>query len=256
MESLYVGCLGHRGGLDAYFRDFNVMELGPEVCDMRPGTLTRWREAAPAEVQFVPPVAPGLVEAGFAGQAAEAAWKATLDYVERLGAGTVLLRTPARFRPTRQNRDALVAFFEGRLPAGLTVAWRADGLWEGQPDARDEICTALGFLPVVDPLRVDEEAEQPLPPGARFYWRIMGGQGMQGRLSDHDLDTLLELCADRQAGHVVFTAPQMRGEARRFAQLARATLLEDEDEALDEDQDDEEPDDDEAGAADRLDDGA
>ncbi|MCA9539162.1 MAG: hypothetical protein KC620_09775, partial [Myxococcales bacterium] len=60
------------------------------------------------------------------------------------------------------------------------------------------------------------------PEGPHFYWRLLGRRGMTGRFTDHELDTLLDLSADREGGHVVFTAATMLPDARRFAVLAGA----------------------------------
>lgn len=213
----HVACLGFRGARTRYFKDLNAWELTPQDLRAKPKTMKRWYAEAPSVSQFVPPVDPGLVEAGFEGPDAEAAWARTVTLAESLGAQYVILRTPASFRPSASHSKALTAFFTGR--PGPTPVWWAEGLWEGQQELRDEICEATGMIPVADPLAADEDT--PLPTvGDIFYWRVHGRLGMSGRLSDYDLDTLVDLCGDQErSGFVVFTLPAMLGDAKRFAEL-------------------------------------
>ncbi len=216
MNAFHVACVGYTGPRRRYWASLDTQELTERDLAARSGTLVRWRARAPATARFVPRVDPGLVAAGFRGPAAEQAWATTLAAAETLAADIVLLRTPATFRPTRENRAALAEFFAAARPAGLAVAWWAEGIWEGQPDDRDAVCAAGGLIAVADPL-ADEEDD--LPAGDRVYWRVRGGVGMGGRLSDHHLDRLLELAGARRGGDVVFVAPTMMNEARRFGQL-------------------------------------
>lgn len=223
MDWIRVGCAGFRGSPAKYWaQGLDVRELTPAESHARPRTLRRWREAAPPAARFVPTADPALARARFAGEEARASWARTLQAVEHLEADTVLLPTPADFRPTRENRAALLAFARSARPSGLRLAWRAEGLWETQPEDRDALCAEGDLIPVVDPLHVDEEAGETLPPGEHVYWRLLGGPGMGVRFSDDDLDRLLAACAGRAGGYVIFGAPQMLRDARRFRVLLAA----------------------------------
>ena len=218
MDTLHVGCSGFVGPRDRYWRFLDAWELGQKEERTTLKTLGRWRGTAPERARFVPRVCASVAAAGFAGEEAEAGWARTLACAERLGAGTVLLRTGSDFRPTSEHRAAMYGFFnvEGRLPEGLSVAWWAEGLWAY--DDHLELCTALQLTPAIDPLGLDDD-ETP-PPGAEVYWRMMGRKGLSGGFSDYDLDVLLGHLEGRTRGYVVFTTPQMMRDARHFAELA------------------------------------
>ncbi len=218
--SIHVGCVGYDGARARYWGPLDTLELSAAELDKpKLSTLQRWRREAPETGRFVVGASPGLAAAGFTGAAAEAAWAETLARVEALGASTVLLRTTAAFRPTAANRRNLVEFFERNGQPELELAWWAEGLWESAPEDRDALCAKAGLLPVVDPLAIDEDE---VPQGPRFYWRIFGRRGMQGRFSDYELDRLAAFAEGREGGSVVFTTGPMMRDARTFATLAQA----------------------------------
>jgi uncharacterized protein YecE (DUF72 family) len=234
MNSFRVACAGFRGPRGRYWRQgLDALELEPEAVRARPATLKSWRAGAPEYAAFLPVVDPDVAAARFEGEAADAGWRRTLAAAEGLQADTLLLHTRADFRPTRENRERLAAFLAAHPAPGLTVAWRAEGLWESQPEERDALCERLGILPVVDPLALERE-ETPLPAGARVFWRLLGSAGLGVRFSDYDLDHLLELCGEREGGYVVFGAPQMLRDARRLRSLLALQIGEAEEEAGDE----------------------
>lgn len=218
MDTLHVGCAGFVGPRDRYWRFLDAWELGEKEERTTLKTMGRWRGSAPERARFVPRVCASVADAGFDGEEAEAGWARTLACAERLGASTLLLRTGSHFRPTAEHRAAMYDFFnaEGRLPAGLQVAWWAEGLWAY--DDHLELCAALQLTPAIDPLGLEDD-EAP-PAGAAIYWRLMGRKGLSGSFSDYDLDVLMGHLEGRTRGYVVFTTPQMMRDARRFAALA------------------------------------
>jgi uncharacterized protein YecE (DUF72 family) len=236
MDRIRVACAGFRGPRSLYWKQgLDAAELEARAVEARPATLHKWLEGTPEGARYVPMVDARVAEARFAGEAADAGWARTVEVAKALGADTVLLHTRAGLRPTRENRDRLVEFFSAERLGGLYVAWRAEGLWESQPDARDEVCGPTGLIPVVDPLALERD-EEPIPEGDRIYWRMLGGTGMGTRFGDYDLDRLLELCSGRSAGYVVFAVPQMIRDARRFRSLL-ALEAEREEDDLDEEED-------------------
>ncbi len=216
MNSITTGCRIQTGPNRKYWKHFGVLEIDARVvATMKDGTADRWREAAPAGARFVP-----VVALSDFGAESTARWRRAMQIAARLGAETVLLHTSARFRPTAANRKALVRFISAERPAGIAVAWWADGLWEGQPEDRDALCAEADILPAIDPLGLDDDEEP--PPGERIYWRLMGRKGLVPRYTDYEITTLVDLIAERTAGHVIFTTPTMLPDARRFAGFAKA----------------------------------
>lgn len=221
MNTLHVGCAVQTGPHRKYWKDFDALEVEARiVATIKPATAARWRAEAPDRATFVPVTPPELAAGHFTGSALDA-WTRTLAVAEALAARTVLLHTSSAFRPTADNARRLAAFVAEHRPEGLTVAWWAEGLWEGAAEMRAALCAEAGLVAAVDPLGFDEDDDEPLPEGARVYWRLMGRKGLSSRYTDFELDTLLALADEREGGHIVFTAPTMHGDARRFARMLR-----------------------------------
>ncbi len=253
MKTLQVGCAVQTGPRRKYWKDFDALEVDARIVStIKSSTAARWRAEAPAHATFVPVTPPALAAGRFTGPALDA-WTRTLAVAEALGAGTVLLHTPSAFRPTADNAARLAAFVAEHRPEGIDIAWWAEGLWEGVPDMRAALCAKAGLIAAVDPLGHDEDDDEPLPEGARIYWRLMGRKGLSSRYTDFEIDTLLALADERESGHIVFTAPTMHGDAKRFSRTLRM-MRGDEGGAFDEDGD-RDDDDDEVGADDEAVDG-
>lgn len=220
MSRIRVACAGFKGHLSAYWRELDALELSDDQSRARGAAQTKWRAAAPADVRFVPRLAQEIAAVGFRGPVAEAWWTRGLAIAQRLGADTVLLRTAPDFRPTAENRHALIDFFANRRRPGVNVAWRAEGLWDGQPEERNAICAEAGLIPVVDPLGIEPELlEAELPAGEHVYWRLLGRPGGGTRFSESDLEQIIGLLEGRTSGYVVFGAGWMTGDARRLRAL-------------------------------------
>jgi len=216
MNSITTGCRIQTGPNRKYWKHFGVLEIDARVvATMKDGTAERWRSEAPEGARFVPVVAMPTFDAAGAER-----WRRAMHVAAALRADTVLLHTPAGFRPTAANRAGLARFIADERPDGITVAWWADGLWESQPDDRDALCAEVGMVPAIDPLSLDE-GDAP-PEGARIYWRLMGRKGLAPRYTDYEITTLLDLVGERASGHVVFTTPSMLPDARRFAGFVKA----------------------------------
>jgi uncharacterized protein YecE (DUF72 family) len=255
MSRIRVGCAGWTGRAAAYWKAFDVLELSEAQSSARAATHRRWRTRSPADIEIIPQLSPDAALAGFQGAVAARAWTDALATVERLGAQTLWVRTPPSFRPSRENRDALTAFFRQERPEGLDIAWRAEGLWDSQPEDRNALCERAGLLPIIDPLALDEEEledAEVFPQGPAVYWRLLGRPGGGTRFSESHFDLLVSLLEGRERGAVIFGAAVMAGDARRFRTLLQLAGQAVADEALDddaevdgEDADDFEPDDEE-----------
>jgi len=207
-----VACVTDRGVSPSYWKRFRCYEMSHSDLKAKPSSLRKWREAAPERAEFIARIDPQVALELFEGARAEELLRHALLRQEALQASALLLHTPADFRPSREHIDALRAFVQ-RFERPCPLVWRADGLWE-ESDTYFELCSELELIPVIDPLMWDEE--EPLPHG-RFYWRILGGQGLTPRVSEFELDRLLDLCDQAEAeGWIVFSSPRMEREASRF----------------------------------------
>lgn len=217
-----VGCTFVRMPAAKVARQLDCWEIpGHVLGTVKPRTMRRWRETLPAGFDIVAPVDPGVL----IGPDPDAAWGASMERADLLGAQTLLLQTPASFRPSVENRRLVIDRLTGRLSGARWLAWWAGGLWDGVPEERAALCDEAGIVPALDPLALDEDAGEVPPPGERFYWRLMGGAGMSTRFTDYDLDRVLMLAEDRTQGHVVFGSEHMFGPARRLRQMMMEDAL-------------------------------
>lgn len=241
MSTIRVGCAGFQGPASKYWSGLDLREL-PEgtLQRVKGSTLSRWGRDRPAGRSYALPADRAIVNHQFIGPEAEAGWARTVDAATRLGASVVIVHTDGSFRPSAESRAAFSSFFSGPgavRPEGCRVAWRAEGLWEGQPDLVRELCDAADVIPVIDPLALDAEERADLDPGTGpFFWRLLGRAGMGARLSDYDLDTLLEMVEEREEGFMMFGAITMLRQAKRLRAILGplGEVEEDDDEIFDE----------------------
>ena len=213
LEAPVVACATERGVPQSYWKRFSCYEMSNNDLNAKPATLRKWREGASEGARFIARVDPRLATLGFEGAEAEELWRHALLRQEALQAEVILLHTPSSYRPSSEAIAALRRFFS-TTPLPCTVAWRADGLWE-ESETYVELCEELGLIPAIDPLMWDED--EPMPRAERFYWRILGGQGLSPRVNELDLERLIDLADDLgTSGWVVFTSPQMERDAKRF----------------------------------------
>lgn len=234
VPEVVVSCSTGRGVTPSYWKHFSCYELSAQDVETRVARLRQWRETAPSQGIFVARIAPEVItemsspDRGIS-SSAEAEIARALSRVEALHSPLLLLHTPSKVRPSRQHEAGLRILRE-RLPTDLPLAWRADGLW-GESESHIELCQELGITPVIDPLMWDEEA--PLPQGALGYWRVMGGAGLSPRLSEYEVDKLLDLAdqwlTEAQSRETVFNLPRLwvhftAVQMERVAQRWRETM--------------------------------
>ncbi|MEE2785804.1 MAG: DUF72 domain-containing protein [Myxococcota bacterium] len=202
----------------AYWSMFTVRELSPQFIETaKPKTLINLRKRTPAHGRFVVPILPDIVSHHFTGDQVDISWAKVLRAADILETDQCLLRTPADFRPTQANRDALIRFLNTRCATQVKVAWWAEGLWPSQPDAQLEIKAASSVTIVEDPFSLDDD--EALMESAGFYWRVMGGRGMRRGLNDDELEQLMDESDDRAQGTIIFAGPAVQGDAQRFHRL-------------------------------------
>lgn len=222
---LSVSCATDRGIYDGYWKALEHYELSHQDLATKVKRLRTWREQAPSHAQFTARINPAVLSQMFSDDRgissfSEAEIAKTLARVEALNASLILLHTPSSIRPSAEHEKAVLKLKE-RLPEDLPLAWRADGLWS-ESEAFYDLCAEQDIIPVIDPLMWEED--EPLPQGNFAYWKIMGGQGLSVRLSEYDLDKLIDLAEqwfmdkEEQKHHlwVNFTSPKMLSLARRW----------------------------------------
>ena len=229
-----ISCVTGRGVYSDYWKHLNCYELSHQELSSRVSRLRQWKAESPSNADWVARIDPVVISEMFSDERgissiSEAAIARALSRVDALDAPLLLLHTPSSIRPSSEHERAVIMLRE-RLPAHLPLVWRADGLW-GDSEHYFDLCASQHITPVIDPLMWDEDLS--LPSGSLGYWKVMGGAGLSPRLSEYDLDKLLDL-ADQwlslaelnasaeatQGGHtglwVNFTSSKMYSAARRW----------------------------------------
>lgn len=194
-----------RGKLKSYAERYDLLEVRPVDTPLPPASkLERWRGQVPPSFAFSVVLPQAVGELG-RGADFEAALRQALDAAKALQARCLVLATPPGVRPTKANRERLVAI-ASRLPEhGHVVAWSPAGMWE----LEDVVATAhrAGLLAALD------AARDPLPPGPIAYTRIraLGQASLLGATSIERI--ALQLRGRREAFVVVDGAAAARVKA-------------------------------------------
>lgn len=235
LTPVHVSCATGRGVYPDYWRHLSCYELSSQELSTRVSRLRQWSVDAPQGSQWIARIEPEVISEMFSddrgiSSVSEAAIARSLSRVEALRAPLLLLHTPSSVRPSDSHERAVITLRE-RLPSELPLVWRADGLW-GDSEQYFDLCSSQNITPVIDPLMWDEDLS--LPSGSLGYWKVMGGAGLSPRLSEYDLDKLLDLAdqwtqlaelnqgdSSRAEGGlsglwVNFTSPKMFSAARRW----------------------------------------
>jgi len=231
---LKVGCCGFPGGMGAYFREWEVVEV-QQTFYKPPGaeTARRWREMAAPEFEFTikawqlithPATSPTYRRAGkLPGEPANYgffhptpevwhAWETTREVARALGCRVILFQCPASFAPTPENRDSLRRFF-AHLEREFTFAWEPRGSWS--PEEIGRLCRELELVHAVDPF-----LNAPVW-GEVVYFRLHGGPGYRHRYTDEELASLRDRVRGAR-GYVLFNNLTMVEDGQRFRQVLKA----------------------------------
>lgn len=231
---IMAGCCGFALAQAAYFQQFRCVEIDTTFYQLpQPGTVARWREAAPEGFQFAmkawqvithPASSPtykrtkidprDLPHCGGFGfnPTIRWAWDETFAVAKELGVFLVLFQSPASFRQTKENIGALRRFFERAKRDKFSLGWEPRGPWERETIG--DLCRELDLIHVVDPLVTD-----PAVTGKTRYYRLHGIGGRSHRYTDDEMAKLKRLCAGRSPAYCLFNNIGMVRDAQRFAKL-------------------------------------
>ncbi len=209
-----VGCCGFavRGGMKAYFQEFNLIELQSTFYKLpRMETARRWRSEAPDSFEFTlkafqvvthPSSSPTWRKAGLKVPPDTAsrygllrptdenlrAWDETAAIAEALRAPLVVVQCPPSFTYCARTREDMTEFFTQVTRCGFKVAWEPrNPSWT--PERVRAACDRLDLVHVVDPLREIAASGGPVR-----YYRLHGlGERLYSyRYSDADLRRLYD----------------------------------------------------------------
>jgi len=224
---------------DRYFRELSYLELSALfVGPLKPSSLAKWTEVPKGTIGLVAPFplthrkAPAgsklwkhdATSGDFrASEPGRATIAALLEAIEKVGARSVIFRSPESFSPSAANRDVLRAFFGEVVSAeliGVERVWLPGGLWEVRSAAKlaNELGVTLAFDPLVrepgEPPEIHEGLEV-----SGLYLRPEGGRaGMIRNERLEDLAALIESYEDLPVT-VSFASPERWNDARNLKKL-------------------------------------
>jgi uncharacterized protein YecE (DUF72 family) len=215
--SRFVACVTDRGVGKNYWQYFSCYELSEQDMMVSDKTLKKWRKHAPAHAKFIVRLDSALAKCEFKGEKAEQLWQKAIKQKEILQSELFFFHTPSSFRPSTENIENLRRFFKEHARDDFNIAWRADGLWE-DTDLYFELCQELSIVPVIDPIHWPEDEDMPF--GNIVYWRLMGRKGMSVRLSETDLENIMEWSDDASGEvYIILTSAKMNYQAKRWSAL-------------------------------------
>lgn len=249
MVMIKVGTCGWsaRGGREAYFEHFDVIELQETFYRLpREATVRRWRGQAPPGFEYTvkawqaithPPSSPTWRRSGLKipPQRAEMygyfrpteevyeAWRKVKGICEVLRAKICVFQTPPSFSFSEDNSRNVEQFFSTIDRGGLKLGWEPRGTWSQHPDELKGLLERLDVTHVVDPLR-----RSPVYAAGFAYFRLHGLGGREVnyryRYTDQDLEKLLRVVEARteEDVYVMFNnGPFMFISATSFKELLK-----------------------------------
>lgn len=228
---------------DRYFRELSYLELSALFAGpLKPGSLAKWTEVPKGTIGLVapfplthrkPPAGSKLwkhdaTSGDFrASEPGRATLAALLEAITKVGARSVIFRSPESFSPSAANRDVLRAFFGEVVSAeliGVERVWQPGGLWEVRSAAKlaNELGVTLAFDPLVrepgEPPEIHEGLEV-----SGLYLRPEGGRaGLIRNEKLEDLAALIESYEDLPVT-VSFASPERWNDARNLKKLLSET---------------------------------
>ena len=163
---------GLKGGHEAYFSEFGVVELQDTFNKLpKPETARHWKEEAPSGFEFTmkawqaithPSTSPtwrqgklpegnpehiGLLQPT---EENLKAWSETAEICKILGCKILVVQTPPKFDSTREHIQNVRSFFS-KVKRPCAVAWEPRGRWDNETIRG--MCNDLNLIHVVDPFR-------------------------------------------------------------------------------------------------------
>ncbi|MDQ3338229.1 MAG: DUF72 domain-containing protein [Myxococcota bacterium] len=145
-------------------------------------------------------------------------WRASLEAARILRANKILFQTPASFRPTPQNLQAMHRFFTRIDRGGMQLMFEPRGpAWT--PEIVRPLVGDLALVHVVDPF------VGPTTSTDLTYYRLHGITGNRHVYSREELHRLAAMVPDDRDAYVMFNNIPRVGDAERFKLLLEMKTL-------------------------------
>ncbi|MEM2094623.1 MAG: DUF72 domain-containing protein [Candidatus Bathyarchaeia archaeon] len=245
MVEFKIGCCGFPGGMESYFKRFNVAEVQTTFYNLpRVETVRKWRQKAPESFEFTvkawqglthPPGMPtwrrtriqvpadAISRYGMLRPTPEVfeAWERTRLVCEALKAKICLIQCPARFQASEENIDNMKKLLTRIERGNLTIAWEPRGeSWEEEQVRR--LCSELNLIPCIDPFKIS------IPPGQRIIYlrlhgRVNGGVRYRYTYTKQELEELYINIQTQspEIAYCLFNNITMRQDAEKLKQIIK-----------------------------------
>jgi uncharacterized protein YecE (DUF72 family) len=211
----HIGAKELRGGIDAYAKRFDLLEVVlHEAGDKRTistTTMRKWRKSVPPHFDFCVVVGPNVAKlkpCTALDQELEAAHAA----IDALQARCVLLRTPSDVTPGTVWRDRMVRLLDRMRRDATRVIWEPRGVWEVGDAAL--AAKKWGVVLAVDPAR------DPVPAGPVAYARLRA-LGETRSYGASALERVVKAIGPRRDAYVVIETDKPLDEAKTLRRVAQ-----------------------------------
>ena len=232
-----VGCCGYPVSKKKYYENFNVIEIQKTFYSLPSVELVlKWKEEVPHDFEFTikawqlithEPSSPTYRKAKVSIPDAKKesygsfkptdevfkAWEETEKIARALEAKIVVFQCPASFKPTNDNKNNLIKFFNSLDRKKFIFAWEPRGKWTDEEIKA--LCKELNLVDCVDPFK------RKATYGEIKYYRLHGKGGYRYKYSDEELSELLEFAKTDKPTYVMFNNVYMFDDALRFKALLK-----------------------------------
>ncbi|WP_394827504.1 DUF72 domain-containing protein [Pendulispora albinea] len=206
----HIGAKSLRGGIPAYSKRFDLLEVHADPTSPSIAALRRWRKAVPPHFEFC------VVAGKHLGAVKESPelvreLELAIEMIAALQARCFLLPTPVEVTPSSLWRERIARLLE-RLPRDATsVIWEPRGVWEHETAAA--AAKKWGVVLSVDPVR------ETVPPGPVAYARLRA-LGETQSYGESALARVVSAIGPRRDAYVVLETASALAECKTLRRLA------------------------------------
>jgi len=206
----HIGAKGLRGGIPAYSKRFDLLEVQADANSPSTAALRRWRKGVPPHFEFCVVAGKHLAAVKDTPELARELQLA-VESIAALQARCLLLQTPIEVTPSALWKERMARLLE-RLPRDVTsIVWEPRGVWEHE--AAQAAAKKWGIVLSVDPVR------ESVPPGPIAYVRLRA-LGETQSYGESALGRVMTAIGARRDAYVVLETTSALTECKTLRRLA------------------------------------
>ncbi|HWL87295.1 MAG TPA: DUF72 domain-containing protein [Polyangiaceae bacterium] len=206
----HIGAKGLRGGIPAYAKRFDLIEVRADDDVPSPSALRRWRKQVPPHFEFCIVAGKSLAQVKDSPDLGRDLERA-VEAIAALQARCFLLPTPVEFTPGNLWRERMARLLD-RLPRDVTtVVWEPRGVWEHE--ASQAAAKKWGVTLSVDATR------EAVPAGPVAYVRLRA-LGETHSYGESALGRVVAAIGPRRDAYVILETNSALTECKTLRRLA------------------------------------